>query len=121
MEPIIFPRSTRPAQHKGTPSPASFADASLKAVCAAVYVLREKKDGMYKARLLMSKCCLTSLNGSTTPRAELQALVVLCRLLMVAAVSLDGPVEVVSISTDSEAVIAEVSQKGQYAGQDKVY
>ena len=40
---------------------------------------------------------------------------------MVAAVSLNGPVEQVSISTDSEAVIAAVSQKGLYAGLDKVY
>ena len=48
-------------------------------------------------------------------------MVVLCRLLMVTAVSLDRPVERVSISINHEAVIAAVLQKGPYIGQDKVY
>ena len=40
---------------------------------------------------------------------------------MVAAVKLAGQLEQMSISTDSEAFIAAVSQKGLYTGQDKVY
>ena len=86
-----------------------------------VYVDWEKKEGTYKARLLMGKCRLTSLKGNTIPKAEPQALIVLCRLIMVAAGSLDWPVEQERISTYSEAVIAAVSQRGLYAGQDKVY
>ena len=95
-EPVIFPRFTRPRQ----------------AVCATVYIVWEKKDGTYKARLLMSKCRLTSLHGTMNPRAELQALVVLFRLLLVAAVNLTVPVKRVGMSTNIEAVIA---------GHNKVY
>ena len=40
-EPVVFPRSTRPKRYIGKPLLAGFADASMQAVCATVWVVLE--------------------------------------------------------------------------------
>ena len=51
----------------------------------AVYMVWEKEDVTFSAHLLICKCMLTSLHGRTITKAEFQALVILFRLLLVAA------------------------------------
>ena len=75
----------------------------------------------YRARLLMSKCWLTSMKGTTVPRAKLQVLVVMYRLLLISALNFAVWLERISESTNSEAIITAMLQKGLYEEQDKIY
>ena len=61
------------------PTLAGLADSSLTPACAAVYRVMEKNNKIFSAHLLIGKCRLTALHGSTIPKTELQALVILCR------------------------------------------
>ena len=111
-EEVTFPRSTTPPGHRGAPSLAAFADSSLSAYCAAVYVVWEAEGGAHSSRLLLSKCRLTALKGTTIPRGELCAVVVMLRLAVLAATHLATPIHRISLSTDSECVIAALSKSG---------
>ena len=111
-EEVTFPRSTTPPGHRGAPSLAAFADSSLVAYCAAVYVVWEVEGGSFTSRLLLGKCRLTALKGTTIPRGELCAVVVMARLLLLAALHLATPIQRISMSTDSECVIKALAKSG---------
>ena len=77
-----FPRSTKPPGTVGEPRLAGFGDASMSAICVAVYVVWTSVQGKHHSRILTGKCRVAPLLGTTIPRGELQALVVLHRLLL---------------------------------------
>ena len=108
---IFFPRSTTPPGHTGAPSLAAFADSSLVAYCAAVYVVWQVEGGVV-SRLLLAKCRLTALKGTTIPRGELCAVVVMACLLLLAALNLATPIHRISMSTDSACVIDALGKSG---------
>ena len=111
-EEVTFPRSTTPPGHRGAPSLAAFADSSLSAYCAVVYVVWEVEGGSFTSRLLLGKCRLTALRGTTIPRGELCAVVVMARLLLLASLHLATPIHRISMSTDSECVIKALAKSG---------
>ena len=111
-EEVTFPRSTTPPGHRGAPSIAAFADSSLGAYCAAVYVVWEVEGGSFSSRLLIAKCRLTALRGTTIPRGELCAVVVMMRLAVLASLHLATPIHRITCSTDSECVIAALAKSG---------
>ena len=109
---VYFPRSTKPTDAKGRPGLAGFADASLDAYCAVVYVIWDKEDGSKSSRILLAKCRVAPLHGTTIPRAELQALIVLLRLLKAAASAVAEPPKWIAAFTDSECAVAALEKSG---------
>ena len=77
-----FPRSTKPKDAIGGPRLAGFGDASLSAICVVVYVVWSDRRGDNHSRVLTGKCRVAPLSGTTVPRGELQAMVVLHRLIL---------------------------------------
>ena len=85
-----------------------FADGSMEAFCAAVYAvwrmpgMEDKND----SALVMAKCRLTPLTGTTIPRSELSGLVVAHRLALLVAAAANYKPANLNILTDSECSIA---------------
>ena len=77
---VTMRRTVRPEGAIGDPVLAGFADASIEAMCAVVYCVWDSTEGP-KSNLLLSKVQVTAVNGKTVPRAELQAMVILTRIL----------------------------------------
>ena len=71
-----FPRSTKPDGAVGLPRLVGFGDSSMVALCAVLYVVWTDARGVHHPRVLTGKCRVSPLRG------ELQALVVLHRLLL---------------------------------------
>ena len=73
----------RPSRQElsGAPRLVGFGDASALALCVCLYVVWTDREGCHHPRLLTGKCRVTPLLGTTIPRGELQALVVLHRLI----------------------------------------
>ena len=63
-----FPRSTRPTQAIGSPRLVGFGDASMVAICVALYVIWTDQQGRHHPRLLTGKCRVAPLLGTTVPR-----------------------------------------------------
>ena len=78
-----FPRSTKPANAVGLPRLVGFGDASNVALCVVLYVVWTDASGRNHPRVLTGRCRVAPLLGSTIPRGELQALVMLHRLVSV--------------------------------------
>ena len=96
-----FPRSTRPRNAAGAPRLAGFGDASLSAICAVLYVVWSDRAGRNHSRVLTGKCRVAPLSGTTVPRGELQALVVLHRLILTVVEAFPYRFQSVSTFTDS--------------------
>ena len=79
-----FPRTTRPENAVGAPRLVGFCDSSEVAVCAALYVVWSTRGADATVRILMGKCRVAPILGMTVPRGEMQSLVILTRLLVVA-------------------------------------
>ena len=113
LDPVeaIFPRATRPPGAKGRPRLAGFCDASMVATCVAVYVVWEMSDKI-SSRLLMGKCRVAPLLGTTIPRGELQSLTILHRVLLVVVEA--SPYRFLSVSafTDSLCSLGALSKPG---------
>ena len=97
----IFPRSTKPKGAEGQPRVAGFGDASSTGLCAVVYVIWTDGDGRHHPRVMTGKCRVAPLLGTTIPRGELQALVVLHRLVLAVLEALPFRCSSVSTFTDS--------------------
>ena len=87
---LCFPRAARPPNVCGNPSLVIFTDGSDAAFCACVYIrwrVSDLVDGeeSYSAHLLCAKAKVTPLSGLTTPRVELNSLVLGSRLALTAA------------------------------------
>ena len=77
-----FPRSTKPEDAVGSPRLVWFGDSSMLAMCAVIYVAWTDSRGVHHPRILAGKCRVSPLCGTTVPRGELQALVMLHRMLL---------------------------------------
>jgi hypothetical protein len=108
----VFPRSTRPQGVSKGPGMAGFADASRTAMCVAIYLVWEKDNGEIVVRLLLGKCRVAPLHGTTIPRGELQAFVMLLRLVRFVIQSLDDRPIWVEVFTDSMCKIAVLKKAG---------
>jgi hypothetical protein len=108
----VFPRSVRPKEARGGPDLVGFADSSLQALCVAIYAVWDLQDESREARLLTAKCRVTPLHGTSIPRGELQALVVLLRLLVATAGALRHRARKVTVFSDSECTLAALKKSG---------
>ena len=116
---LCFPRAARPPNVCGNPSLVIFTDGSDAAFCACVYIrwrVSDLVDGeeSYSAHLLCAKAKVTPLSGLTTPRVELNSLVLGSRLALTAARALKVekflcPTDVYMLS-DSECSIAALDK-----------
>ena len=66
-------RTVRPKGAKGKPTLAGFSDTSKDAMCCTVYVVWEKEQGGRQSSLLLAKTRVVPLQGTSVPRAEMQA------------------------------------------------
>ena len=107
------PRSVHPRDSTGQPILVGFADASLDAICACLYTVWPVK-GPEKVRvnLLIAKSRVNPIHGTSVPRAELQALVVLLRLTKTVVKAVDFKFEEVVLASDSECVLAALEKHG---------
>ena len=96
-----FPRSTKPDDAVGLPRLVGFGDSSMVALCAVIYVVWTDARGVHHPRVLAGKCRVSPLHGTTVPRGELQALVVLHRLLLTVVQAFPYQFLTVSAYTDS--------------------
>jgi hypothetical protein len=112
MAAVSFPRSTKPAGSLGRPGVAGFADASLSAFCATVYMVWTDQQGVIQSRLIMGKCRVTPLHGTTIPQAELQALVILLQLMRIVIQGLGFRPLWVQAFSDSTCTIAALKKSG---------
>ena len=97
----IFPRSTKPSLAVGAPRLVGFGDASALALCVCLYVVWTDQAGCNHPRLLTGKCRVSPLLGTTIPRGELQALVMLHRLISTVTDAFPFRFQSVSTYTDS--------------------
>jgi uncharacterized membrane protein len=109
-------RAVTPEGASGPPTVVGYADASIEACCAAIYViwpLAPTGDaGRFSSRLLIAKTRVSPIFGSSIPRCELQALCILMRLQLVAlAASAFSPASLVT-ATDSRCVVAALRKPG---------
>ena len=87
-----------------------FSDMSLIAVCAMIYIVWEDIQGRYSARLMMAKCRVAPLVGTTMPRGELLALVVLHWLLGTVAETFPILFKYISVYTDLACCLGTLSK-----------
>lgn len=112
---VVFPRGTRPPGAKGGPWLVGFSDASLTAYCAVVYIRWATEKG-FVSSLLIGKCLLSPMAGTMIPRAELQGLMVLLRLVRRVVEAMADKIERVVLAVDSECVIAALKKSGNTMG-----
>ena len=79
-----------------------FGDASASATCVVIYVVWTDGNGVHHPRVLTGRCRVAPLLGATIPRGELQALVILHRLIAVVVETF--PFRFRSISTFSDSL-----------------
>lgn len=82
-----------------------FADASLKAYAAALYLRIQYTDNTTSTALLYAKSKVAPVKGSTVPRLELRAAALLANLLTSIGKVLDIPIERVYAWSDSTTVL----------------
>ena len=75
-------------------------DASNEAMCAVAYNIWDTPEGPVP-QLLLAKVRVTPVNGTTVPRAELQDMVMLTRILITAANASAAKLSKVTLTTDS--------------------
>ena len=73
----------------------------MSAICAVVYVIWTDVHGAHHPRVLTGKCRVAPLVGTTIPRGELQALVIVHRLLRTVVEAFPFRPQSVSAYTDS--------------------
>merc|ERR1712127_194620 len=107
-ESVGFQRAVTPAGAVGQPWLIPFSDGNLSAYCAVLLVRwRVREEGQEEkivARTLIAKCRVSPLRGTTTPRAELQAVLVALRLTAIVIRAADFKVDRIIPCTDSECV-----------------
>ena len=109
-----FPRTTILKDKVGEVWIAGFSDASLDAMCAVLYVLWVPKGSStpLQSSLLVAKCRVTPVHGTSVPRAELQALVICLRLLSSTLQATEAKVRRVVVSVDSQCTLAALQKPG---------
>ena len=73
----------------------------MVALCVVIYVVWTDVRGVHHPRVLTGKCSVAPLHGTTIPRGELQALVILHRLLLTVIQAFPFKFQTVTAYTDS--------------------
>ena len=97
---IIMNRTVRPKEVPGKPRLTGFSDASSQAMCAVVYNIWNTLEGPVP-QLLPHPLRVTTVKGTTVPRAELQAMVMLTRILITAAKASAAKFSHITLTMDS--------------------
>ena len=109
---IHMERTVRPAGAVGGPVIAGFSDASISAMCATIYVVWQMRETPPVSRLLLAKVRVTPVSSFSVPRAELQAVVIMMRLLMVTLQAAAFKASRVVLATDSACCVAALKKAG---------
>ena len=120
MKPVNFPRSVRPEEAEGDAWLIGFGDGSLAAFASALYIrwrLRvPKTKPAYVVNLLMAKARVSPVHGTSTPRSEMQSLVMMMRLILTAVRALPFKIGRVVMALDSQCSIAATEKSGGILG-----
>ena len=87
-----------------------FGDASLIALCVCLYVVWTDSEGRHHPRILAGKCRVSPLLGTTIPRGELQAIVVLHRLIATVLEAFPFRFKSISTYTDSMCSLGAIDK-----------
>ena len=118
-EAIYFPRAARPENVKGNPTIVSFGDGAEPAYCACIYIRwkinnESTNDVDFSSNLLCAKAKVTPLEGLTTPRVELNGMLLQTRLTLsvVRALSTEPSLKPTSVNllSDSECTIGVIDK-----------
>ena len=107
---VTMERTVRPPGARGKPTLACFSDASEVAMCCTIYVVWQTEKTP-TSRLLLAKVRVVP-KGTSTPRAEMQAAVVMGRMMMTALRAAAFTCSRVTQSTDSACCVAAVRRTG---------
>ena len=117
MDPIYMDRATTPEIPEGSRAVCDivgFWDGALPAYCLCVFtrweITEPGKQTRVEVRLVFAKSRISPLNGTTAPRAELQALMSLTRALLLVLRALDHAVRWAIMMGDSECCIAAINK-----------
>ena len=117
---VEYLRAVRPPHAKGEPWLVGFGDGSIEAYGAAIYarwkVEEPGAEERVEVRLVLGKSRVTPLTGTTAPRSEAQAGVILSRLMLLVSKSVKFKVERIILASDSEAFIAATEKSGGVLG-----
>ena len=120
MKEVEYLRAVRPPHAKGEAWLVGFGDGSIEAYGAAIYarwkVEEPGAEERVEVRLVLGKSRVTPLTGTTAPRSEAQAGVILSRLMLLVSKSVKFKVERIILASDSEAFIAATEKSGGVLG-----
>ena len=131
-------RTVTPKEAVGAPTLAGYADASTLACCVVVYVIwklaekeessedchgeegeegshlepQQKTTTRFSSQILVARARVNPLAGTTIPKAELQALLILMRLQVEILHSTSLKPERVVSTSDSKCVLAALNKQG---------
>merc|ERR1711923_6055 len=108
---VSFPRSVVPEDAVGRPELVGFFDASDQAYAACIFVRWRTRSGGWFVSLLCAKARVCPTSGLTTPRAELNALLILVRLIEVAVLALAVQPCRITLAGDSTCSISSMEAK----------
>ena len=97
---VTMSRCVWPEGAIGEPSLAGFSNASMSAMCAVVYVIRDAIPHQ-KARLILGKVRVAPSHGLSVPRAENQAIIILLRIITIVLRTAASTCSRVLLATDS--------------------
>ena len=109
---VFMERAVRPSGAEGSPIVVGFSDASVSAMCGMIYVVWPMGSGQAVTRLLLAKSRVTPLSGYSVPRAELQAVVIMARLLLIVLSAAAFTASRVVLCTDSTCCVAALRKVG---------
>ena len=109
---VSMERAVRPPGALGNPMVVGFSDASVSAMCGMIYVVWPMSNGPAVTRLLLAKVRVTPVSGYSEPREELQAVVIMSRLLLIALSAAAFTASRVVLSTDSAVCVAALKKVG---------
>ena len=120
MKEVEYLRAVKPPHTKGGAWLVGFGDGSMDAYGAALYARWVVEDPgaseRVEVRLILGKSRVTPLTGTTAPRSEAQAGVILSRLMLLVSKSVKFKVERIILASDSEAFIAATEKSSGVLG-----
>ena len=109
---LSMERTVRPSGAEGSPIVVGFSDASVSAMCGMIFVVWPMSSGPAVARLLLAKVRVTPVSGYSVPRAELQAVVIMARLLLIVLSAAAFTASRVVLCTDSACCVSALRKVG---------
>ena len=105
---VKFPRSVVPEDAVGRPEVVGFFDASDQAYGCCIYIRWKLKNGSWNVQLLCGKARVCPTSGLTTPRAEMNGLLMLARLIEVVVLAFSVLPQRITIAGDSTCSISSM-------------